>query len=220
MIRPPADEGELLARAVDLSGFTLDELAARRRLRVPAESRRAKGFAGQLLESMLGATAGSRAEPDFPGLGVELKTVPIDAAGRPLESTYVCVAPLDPVALGPWERAWVRRKLRRVLWLPLVRAERLGDAMVGSPLLWSPDEVEDAALRADYDELLDLLASGEVARIDGRFGRVLQLRPKGADAEDRTWALDEDGDLVRDTARGFYLRPAFTGGVLARLSAG
>lgn len=220
IVRPPVDEAELMARAVDLSGFTLGELAARRSLRVPTESRRAKGFAGQLVESLLGATAGSRAEPDFPGLGVELKTVPIDEHVRPREGTFVCTAPLDPVALGPWERSWVRRKLARVLWVPLVRAEVLADTLVGAPLLWSPDEDEQRAMRTDYDELLDLLASGEVARIDGRFGQVLQLRPKGADAGDLAWAVDVDGERVMDTARGFYLRPAFTGGVLARLLGG
>ncbi len=30
----------------------------------------------------------------FAGLGVELKTIPVDSLGRPLETTFVCVAPL------------------------------------------------------------------------------------------------------------------------------
>lgn len=47
-----------------------------------------------LLELYLGAMAGSKPEQDFPELGIELKTIPVDAAGKPLETTFVCVAPL------------------------------------------------------------------------------------------------------------------------------
>ncbi len=28
-------------------------------------------------------------------LGVELKTIPVDSLGRPLETTFVCVAPVN-----------------------------------------------------------------------------------------------------------------------------
>ncbi len=218
-MRPPRTEEELVERALALAGLTLGEVAAGRSLRVPTEARRAKGFAGQLLEAVLGASAGSRAEPDFPALGVELKSVPVDLRGRPREGTFVCAAPLDAGALGAWEESWVRRKLARVLWVPLVRGETLSDTMIGAAGLWTPDERESAALREDYAELLSLLASGELGRIDGRLGRVLQLRPKASDGAARTWAVDEDGRPVQDTPRGFYLRPAFTAAVLSRLHA-
>ncbi len=35
-----------------------------------------------LLELWLGASAGSKPEQDFAALGVELKTIPVDAAGQ------------------------------------------------------------------------------------------------------------------------------------------
>ena len=47
-----------------------------------------------LLETALGATAGSKAEQDFSHLGIELKTLPINAEGFPLETTFVSLAPL------------------------------------------------------------------------------------------------------------------------------
>ena len=128
----------------------------------------------------------------------------------------MCTAPLDPAALGPWEGCWVRRKLRRVLFVPVVGEGPPGDRRVGSPILWSPSADEDAALRADWDELTGLVADGALWQIDGRRGKVLQLRPKAADGAETTWALDEDGRWVKDTPRGFYLRPAFTGAILAR----
>lgn len=215
-MNPPRDEAELLARVEDLAGRTLGEVARDHRLRVPDRGGAAtKGWAGQLLEAVLGATAGGRAEPDFPGLGIELKTIPVDARGRPRESTFVCVAPLDPSGLGPWEAAWVRRKLRRVLWVPLVVAEPLATTVVGGARLWSPSAEQDGVLRGDYDELCALLATGDVGRLDARVGRALQLRPKASDGTPAAWVQDADGDWVRTVPRGFYLRAAFTAGVLA-----
>lgn len=213
---PPRDEAELAERARALAGQTLAEVAATVGMPVPPDLRRAKGWPGRVLEVALGATAGSRAEPDFPHLHVELKSLPVDARGRPAEGTYVCTAPLDPGALGSWETSWVRDKLRRVLWIPLVGGGPPGDRVVGSPFFWTPDEAEEASLRADWEELAALVALGHLWQIDGRRGKVLQLRPKAADGSSTVLALDEDGEWVRDTPRGFYLRPSFTGAVLAR----
>lgn len=216
MIAPPRTEAELFARADALAGHTLGELARSSWVGIPADARRAKGWAGQLLERVLGATAGSRAEPDFPHLGIELKSVPIDDNGRPTEATYVCTAPLDPSALGTWETCWVRKKLARVLWIPLAGGPDPASRVVGSAVLWSPSPEDDAALRLDWEELVGLIASGELWQIDGRRGRVLQLRPKAADGAETTWALDEDATWVKDTPRGFYLRASFTGEILGR----
>lgn len=58
-----------------------------------------------LLELYLGAMAGSKPEQDFPELGIELKTIPVDAAGKPLETTFVCVAPLTGNSGVTWPAA-------------------------------------------------------------------------------------------------------------------
>src|SRR5688500_18797590 len=86
----PATESELMARARALSGMSLAELARQFGIAVPEAQLRAKGWVGQLLERALGATAGSRAKPDFEALGIELKTLPVDGRGQPKESTFVC----------------------------------------------------------------------------------------------------------------------------------
>ena len=91
---PPENEAELLTRAQALAGYTLSELAQQAGIPTPADLRRDKGWVGMLLEIHLGASAGSKPERDFAHLGVELKTIPVDAQGRPLETTFVCVAPL------------------------------------------------------------------------------------------------------------------------------
>ncbi len=198
-----------------MAGRNLAWLAAEHRVAVPDDLKRAKGWIGQLVELHLGATASTRPEPDFPHLGIELKTVPVDRGGRPAQSTYVCTVPLDRPAAS-WDASWVRKKLARVLWVPIVGSGPPGERILGAPVMWSPSEEEEAILQADWTELTDLIALGELWQVEGQRGQALQIRPKGARNVDRTWALDVDGRWVRDVPRGFYLRPRFTGAILAR----
>ena len=115
----PESQDALLAQAQQLAGYTLGELASRAGLPIPADLKRDKGWIGVLLEIWLGASAGSKPEQDFAALGVELKTIPIDRQGRPLETTFVCVAPLTGNSGVSWETSHVRHKLKRVLWIPV-----------------------------------------------------------------------------------------------------
>lgn len=216
-IAPPHDVAELSARLSRVGGRTLGSLAERLGLVVPPDLRRAKGWVGTLLEQTLGATAASRAEPDFPALGVELKTLPVRRDGRPLESTFV--ASLDLAAPDPrWETSTVRKKLLRVAWV-VVEADPgipLAARRCGAALLWSPTPDEESVLRQDYEELVELVAEGFFARATGHRGRVLQLRPKGRNKAALRWAHGEDGARVRLAPRAFYLRPAFTEDLLRR----
>lgn len=215
---PPVSEDQLLERARGLAGATLGLLARQRRIAVPEDLRRAKGWIGMLLEQALGATASSKALPDFPQLGVELKSIPVDPRGKPRESTYVCTAPLDGSMPRAWHASWPCKKLSRVLWVPIVcppgapPAERI----VGTAVLWTPDADEDAVLRRDYEELTELIDLGELWQVDATRGAALQLRPKGAHGDDLVWALDREGEWIRTSPRGFYLRAGFTGELLAR----
>jgi DNA mismatch repair protein MutH len=146
---------------------------------------------------------------------VELKTVPVDDAGRPRESTFVCTAPLGPELLVAWDASWLRAKLSRVLWLPVRGSGPPGTRVVGDGLLWSPTSEQEAVLRADWEELCDLLGLGHFDALDARWGQALQVRPKAADSHARTWALDADAQWVQVNPRGFYLRSSFTAGLLS-----
>ncbi len=116
---PPQSQEQLLAQARQLAGYSLGELAALAGIPIPRDLKRDKGWTGILLELWLGASAGSKPEQDFAALGVELKTIPIDSRGRPLETTFVCVAPLTGNSGVTWESSHVRHKLQRVLWIPV-----------------------------------------------------------------------------------------------------
>jgi DNA mismatch repair protein MutH len=219
VVSAPRSEHELLERARDLAGRTLGQLAARVDVPVPPDTLHGKGFAGGLLERCLGATAGSRALPDFEALGVELKTLPLDTRGQPLESTFVCTIALTDVADVEWEQSRVRHKLARVLWVPILSERRipLAERTVGAPVLWSPSASEEADLRWDWEELSGLIARGHAEDITGHLGRYLQVRPKAANSRARRLGFDADGVPAAVLPRGFYLRTQFTARLLAGL---
>lgn len=217
VIAPPASEEELLRRARALAGHPLGAIAERHGIPL-ADLRRAKGWVGQLLEAALGATAASRATPDFEALGVELKSVPVDGAGRPRETTFVCTAALEEMGGQPWAESRVFKKLARVLWIPVEAdpAVELPWRRVGMPLLWSPAAEEEAVLRGDWDEFAELVGHGLVESITAHRGEALQMRPKGANARQVRWGVDADGAPIRIAPRGFYLRASFVEGILRR----
>lgn len=218
MISPPESEQELLDRARRLSGKRLSDLASEYGLTVPQSSVKSKGWTGTLLEAALGATAASLPEPDFQALGVELKTVPVSLRGQPRESTYVCAVPAAGTSPPHWAQSSVRRKLARVLWIPVVcdSSTRFTDRRIGAPLMWSPSEEEESALRADWEEFMDLICIGRIDDITARHGTILQIRPKAADAAARRRSVGRSGAPDETLPRGFYLRATFTAAVFSR----
>ena len=209
---PPRDEAELLTRARQLAGLTLHELSVRISQPLPPDPRRAKGWIGIAVEKALGAQGASRAVPDFPDLGVELKTLPVDRRGRPRESTFVCTVDLSEIGDMEWHESRVCRKLSRVLWVPV--ESELGVPFparrVGQPLLWSPSHEEQDELRFDWEDLSGMIARGELDRVTGHLGKSLQVRPKAANSRARRRYHDDTGVAHRTLPRGFYLRPSFT----------
>jgi DNA mismatch repair protein MutH len=205
-----------MARARSIAGLSLGELAQRLEVVVPEDPRRSKGFAGQLLELALGASAGSLAEPDFQLIGVELKSLPFDHRGQPAESTYVCTVDLEHRHLPRWQDALVRRKLARVLWLPVEASATapLRERRIGMGALWSPDAAEERRLRQDWEELTELVCLGQVESITAHHGQWLQIRPKAANARARRFGTDHRGQRSLTLPRGFYLRTTFTRRIL------
>ncbi len=216
-VLPPEDLATLLSRVRAIAGLTLAELAEQLAVKLPRDLKRDKGTVGQLIELALGACAGSKAEPDFPHLGIELKTIPIDRAGKPLESTYVCVAPLTGKLATNFADSWVGRKLQHVLWLPIL-AEReipLAERMIGHGFLWQPTAEQFLALEQDWEELMEQICLGGLDQIKGAHGKYLQLRPKAANSKALTTGIGADGETVQTLPRGFYLKTTFTRELLA-----
>jgi DNA mismatch repair protein MutH len=213
---PPRDLAELAARAAALAGHTLVELAVRLGQPLGPDPVRTKGVGGALVERALGAAPGPGALVDFPHLGVELKTLPLDERGRPRESTFVCFIPLLEAGEVAWADSWVRAKLGHVLFVPLAAPAGGGPAArrVGAPFFWRPSAAQERALHDDYDDLMGLIGTGGIEELSAHAGRVLQVRPKAATGRCRALAPGPDGELVATVPRGFYLRARFTAALL------
>jgi len=212
----PQSEAELLSRCRLLAGKTLAELAAEHDLRVPVDLRRAKGWVGSFLERLLGATASSRAAPDFEALGIEMKTLPVTEQGQPVESTFVCTIDLLEIGDLEWDESRVWRKLARVLWVPVLgrRAVPVSERRVGTAFLWTPSQQQREWLKFDWEELAGVIGSGELEKLTGHLGKYLQVRPKAANSRARRRGTDAEGFSYDALPRGFYLRPSFTAQVL------
>ena len=207
---------QLLSQAQSIAGLTFGELADELHIPVPPDLKRDKGWVGTLLERALGATAGSKAEQDFSHLGVELKTLPINAEGYPLETTFVSLAPLVQNSGVKWENSHVRHRLSCVLWMPIEGSRHipLRERHIGTPILWKPTVEQERQLKQDWEELMDLIVLGKLDQITARIGEVMQLRPKGANSRSITKGIGRNGEVIETLPLGFYLRKAFTAGIL------
>lgn len=216
MKNAPQNEQQLIDAALSLSGLSLSQVAADHDLQVPDSLVRNKGWIGNLLEIALGAHAGSKPQQDFPELGIELKTIPINRFGKPLETTFVCVTPLMGINGLRWEDCNIANKLRKVLWVPILSEKTLaiGDRMIGSPFLWQPSPIENQLLQQDWEEIMDMIAMGDIERINGKTGQVMQLRPKAANSKALTDAVGHNGQPIKTLPRGFYLKIPFTHQIL------
>ena len=208
----PATETELWERACRLRECTLGELALEMRIELPAHFKREKGWIGQLLEHVLGASAGSLAKPDFPHLGIELKTLALKPNGKPKESTYVSMVPLMSSASLTWSSSNVYHKLKRILWIPYFFDTAVSPYhwRFSQAILWSPSAEEEAVLKQDWQDLMSLVQLGQLDQIHARLGQYLQIRPKAMNAAIRTKGIGQDGTKIQTSPLGFYLRTSFT----------
>lgn len=215
-----ATEAELLAKAHWLSGFSFSEIAELLHTPVPPNLKRDKGWVGMLIETALGAKAGSKAEQDFTHLGIELKTIPVNHLGLPLETTFVSLAPLTQNYGITWHTSHVRQKLSKVLWIPVEgeRALPLATRRIGQPILWTPTKEQERLLQQDWEELMELIVFGQLHKINATIGEALHLRPKGKNRLSRTSAVNQKGEPIEALPLGFYLRRSFTAQILQNFS--
>jgi DNA mismatch repair protein MutH len=216
---PPQNELELMTNANELAGKTLAEIAEIHEITLPKNLLQAKGFVGQVIELHLGANSDNKPEPDFQHLGIELKTLPLNKKLQPKESTYVCTAPLSlDAALETWETSRLRKKLLKVLWVPIEADDsiNLADRKIGSPFLMSLDPTHEKILREDWEELMEMLHLGRITELSAHQGVYLQIRPKAAHSQILIPALNDEGEKNWVGPKGFYLRTQFTSELLKR----
>ena len=211
----PRSIAELMVRAGALRGFTVACLARALGASLPDHSRNAKGCVGKLVEHALGADPQAYTQPDFPALGVELKTIPVNAAGTPVESTFCCSVAMAQADTACWESSTLRQRLAHVLFVPVLapKGAPLAARVFGQARLWRPSSVQQTALRQDWEDLMGKIGAGQSGHLGANVGQVLQVRPKAAHARVRTLGHGPSGiEAVHPLA--FYLRATFTAALL------
>lgn len=216
-ITAPKTIETLMQRVNALAGQRFEALAEAIDWPVPNNLRHAKGWVGELLEYHLGTTAANTSAPDFTHLGIELKTLPLDARGLPKESTFVSTLALQSLSQCTWESSRVYKKMQHVLWIPIEAAPTISlpQRRVGQGFLWRPSSAQAESLRTDWEELTEMICLGQIEQISSRMGDCLQIRPKGANNQALVKAVGPDGAPMMTLPRGFYLRPSFTREILS-----
>lgn len=202
---------ELSYQANQLVGLTVADIAQCLNIEVPHNLTSAKGWVGQALEKLLGATAGSRPLPDFVDLGIELKTLPITLKGEPRESTYICIAPMPNPDLY-WASSLVYHKTRSILWIPILSDSALPfeQYRILTPLLWHPTLEQQSTLQQDWEELTESLNLGRLNALTAHHGQALQIRPKAAHNQILIRTIDDQACEQYTVPKGFYFRRSFT----------
>ncbi|WP_163936774.1 DNA mismatch repair endonuclease MutH [Paraferrimonas sp. SM1919] len=215
-VKAPQNIEELAERCHQISGLTLGELAHRMNILAPKDLKKSKGWVGQLLELALGANAGTKAEPDFVQLGIELKTLPINHMLQPLETTYVTTVPMQKHTGLQFEQSNLFKKLNHILWVP-IQADRnidLANRTIGRGFLWQPNSEQLRLIKQDFEDLMEMISLGKINEVNAAFGEVLQIRPKAANNKALTDVVGPDGTIIQALPRGFYLRTQFTADIL------
>ena len=211
------NELELINKAQALVGLTAEEIASQLDISLPVSRIKGKGWMGQAVEKLLGATAHSKPLPDFINLGIELKTLSVNLDGKPKESTYICVAPFPTIETN-WEDSIFYLKTRKILWVPILSDSNLSldKHRILSPFLWQPSAFIDAIFKQDWEELTEFLNIGQAATLTAHRGQFIQIRPKAAHSRVRNPILDEELQPNHTVPKGFYLRRHFVLDLLAQ----
>ncbi len=214
---PPKKIATLQQRAAALAGLTLGDLAQQHNgITLPSDLSHNKGWIGQFIEYLLGASAHSLSEPDFPHLAIELKTLPLNKKNQPQETTYVCQVPLQTPQYLYYEQSCVAKKLQHVLWVP-IEADRtipLAQRRIATPFFWQATKEQADIIRNDWEELMEYICLGKVAQLTARYGQYLHIRPKAAHTRITTPSIGQQGESITTLPRGFYLRTQLTQQIL------
>lgn len=209
---------ELLDLCQKIAGITIYELANMLNISCPASLKSNKGWIGQLLEIYLGVNSNNLPIPDFPHLGIELKTIPVNMKTlNPTESTFVCTARLNDINFV-WEKSIVYQKLCKVLWIPIETSPKLSlqNRRIGKSFLWQPTQQQAIILKNDWYELTEIFGLGKLELLSAKYGKYLQVRPKAADCKSKLINYKSiNGGFIQTVNRGFYLRASFTKKILA-----
>jgi DNA mismatch repair protein MutH len=177
------DEGLLLERAEDTVGKRLVDLEAEIQKLDAASRVLTKAGAGYVIEYYFGIRKNSEDEPDFPELGIELKSVPL----RERNGLFTVKEPLSlnmvnymkEYKCDEIKQSSLYKKNRRVLFVCYLHS---GPARSEYPIkyafLWTMDDRVLDELRPDFDRIIKKIRAGHATDLHQRYDRWLTTCPK------------------------------------------
>lgn len=169
-----------------------------------------KGLWGRMIERALGVRESNVHGPDFPHLGIELKTLPI-ADGKPKESTFVTALSFRQAKRAKWLDSAVYKKLRRILFVPIEGSPKIPplERRVGLGFLYSPSLEVDKQFEEDFENIMALVSEGYAESLTAKVGLFLQVRPKANNSQKRIMLKETLGETEQTKPLAFYLRRSF-----------
>jgi DNA mismatch repair protein MutH len=203
---PKDPEGEFeavtLARLESIEGQTIAAVAAS----LGRQVGRGKSAAADVIRALVGQKAKGRIG-DFDRFGVELKTLPIDRRGRPVERTSFPAFVHEELAFETWEASDLLGRLNRILFVPLYRdkGQEQATAVVRPAFFWSPTETELVGISEEWSRICDLILAHKSrdlpkesqtrfihVRTHGRNSRDQEPAPGGFDVTRKSFWLNLD----------------------------
>ena len=181
---PWKDETELLAFAKKLEGKKFSEISESIGKLDENHRKHTKGVAAKVIETgYFEIPSNSSEHPDFEELGIELKVSPLrylpklDIYTTKERNVIKMVDYNDLADNNHWKLNKVAKKLNRILFVLYVHDNEANawDWKVVKTFLWSPNEAESQALKADYDIMRSKVLAGEhLRRVITPFSRPVQ----------------------------------------------
>ncbi len=174
---------EAIARLQPSLGKDLRKIADEQGVTVWKDGKKNKGWAGMVVERLLGHPQDSKQEADFGTF--ELKVVPVvrDSLGRWSVKETMAMTMIDPknVMETPFEHSHLIEKLRALLICARVFENEHDDASlllkVGGFDLTDGETFKQ--VRADYELVRKTLRETGIAGLNGWMGNLVQPRTKG-----------------------------------------
>ena len=179
----------IMVYAERLEGHTLREMTDAAELQSP--NRRRGAFGNAVEQYYFKYKPNSSQEPDFPEVGIELKTTPLkrDKSGRYVakERLVVNMIDYDTVVNEDFERSHFMQKASRVLLISYLWEKDVDplDYKIVLVDLWEIPEVDLVQMKLDWETVVDKVRAGHAEDISGSDTVYLEASTKAADSSKR-----------------------------------
>lgn len=178
-----------------------------------------KGTSGLIVENLLGIRNNNRDEADIPGIGCEIKILPLQRNRngdiKAKEPTAIQMINYMEVSQETWETAKLRNKINLTFWVAYLAkkdgvALNQNDYVIVDYFLDHPTDVQNGVFRQDWEEIRRYIVEGRADRLSCSMGVYLEPKTKGANNRDKTQAPDGQGGTLMARRRAFYYKKHYT----------